>query len=103
MKLTIPVWQTIQMNRTGITIDMHTGEVLHLQDIIGEEWTPAELLKTSAFDTDWIDQLKEDIEKDTLSDYNSYFYITDKKFDFIFPYKTLKRFPLPNHPLPLLR
>ena len=51
----IPVWQTIQMNRTGITIDMHIGEVLHLQDIISEEWTPTELLKTSVFNTDWID------------------------------------------------
>ena len=73
---------------TGITIDMHIGEVLYLQDIIGKEWTPAELLKTGAFDTDWIDsdwldQLNEDIEKDTLSDYDFYFYITDKNLGLV--------------------
>ena len=40
-------------------------------------------MKSGTFDidliySDWIDQLKEDIKKDTLSDYDSYFYIIDK-------------------------
>lgn len=98
---------------TGITIDMHTGEVLHLQDIIGEEWTPAELLKTNAFNTDWnyfdwIGQLKEDIKKDTLSDYDSYFYITDKNLGlvtFLSRYYTCIEADLKElnkiHPLPI--
>ena len=73
---------------TGITIDMHTGEVLHLKDIIGEDWTPAELLRTGAFNTDWIysdwiGQLKEDIGEKNLSDYDSYFYITDKNLGLV--------------------
>ena len=100
---------------TGITIDMHTGEVLHLQDIIGEEWTPAELLKTGAFKTDWIysdwiSQLKENIEKDTLSDYDSYFYITDKNLGlvtFLSRYYTCIEAGLKElnkiHPLPIYK
>ena len=47
-----------------------------------------ELLETDAFDTDWIysdwiDQLKENNENDTLSDYDSYFYITDKNLGLV--------------------
>lgn len=34
---------------TGITINMKTGEVLGLQDVIGENWTPLLLLETGAF------------------------------------------------------
>lgn len=33
---------------TGITINMKTGEVLGLQDVIGENWTPVSLLETGA-------------------------------------------------------
>ena len=33
---------------TGITINMKTGEVLGLQDVIGENWTPVSLLETDA-------------------------------------------------------
>lgn len=34
---------------SGITINMKTGEILGLQDVIGENWTPLSLLKTGAF------------------------------------------------------
>lgn len=34
---------------SGITINMKTGEILGLQDVIGENWTPLSLLETGAF------------------------------------------------------
>ena len=34
---------------TGITINMQTGEVLQLRDVIGDDWTPLSLLDTGAF------------------------------------------------------
>ena len=38
---------------TGITINMQTGEVLQLQDVIGDDWTPLSLLDTGAFQCLW--------------------------------------------------
>lgn len=37
----------------GITINMKTGEVLGLRDVIGEDWTPLSLLETGAFHCLW--------------------------------------------------
>lgn len=73
---------------TGITIDMRTGEALTLVDVVGEGRTIPELLKSGAFhclwgwENDdgeiWIRNLIEKTdEEDTLSSYDSYFYITD--------------------------
>ena len=39
---------------TGITINMQTGEVLHLRDVIGDDWTPLSLLDTGAFQCLWL-------------------------------------------------
>lgn len=38
---------------TGITINMQTGEVLQLRDVIGDDWTPLSLLDTGAFQCLW--------------------------------------------------
>ena len=39
---------------TGITINMQTGEVLQLRDVIGDDWTPLSLLDTGAFQCLWV-------------------------------------------------
>ncbi|MDE7198602.1 MAG: DUF4163 domain-containing protein [Lachnospiraceae bacterium] len=39
---------------SGITINMKTGEVLRLQDVVGENWTPLSLLDTGAFHCLWV-------------------------------------------------
>lgn len=78
---------------TGITINMKTGEVLGLQDVIGENWTPVSLLETCAFhclpgdiineeaDSEtWIQNLQTTWEGydryATLAPLDSYFYVT---------------------------
>lgn len=38
---------------TGITINMQTGEVLKLRDVIGDDWTPLSLLDTGVFQCLW--------------------------------------------------
>ncbi|MDE5891424.1 MAG: hypothetical protein K2H45_00725, partial [Acetatifactor sp.] len=73
---------------TGITLDMQTGETLRLEDVVGKDTTPELLLNSGAFhglwtseivdnDDFWIGKLKEDIQDESLSDYDSYFYLTD--------------------------
>ena len=73
---------------TGITLDMQTGETLRLEDVVGKDTTPELLLNSGAFhglwtsemeanDDFWIGELKEDIQDESLSDYDSYFYLTD--------------------------
>ena len=72
---------------TGITLDMRTGETVYLEDVVGEDCTPEMLLDSGAFhclwywegddDDTWIEELKESIEHRTLSDYDTYFYLTD--------------------------
>ena len=71
---------------SGVTIDMKTGEVLHLEDVIGEGRSVKSLLESGAFESliswegeqtqDWIDRL--DLEEDEPpSEYDSYFYLTE--------------------------
>ena len=73
---------------TGITLDMQTGETLRLEDVVGKDTTPELLLNSGVFhglwasemednDDFWIGELKEDIQDESLSDYDSYFYLTD--------------------------
>lgn len=79
---------------TGITIDMQTGKLLTLQDVIGEEWTPESLLDSGIFkanwewspsdpEEDWINEIKEKEKNKTLSDYDSYFYLTDENLGLV--------------------
>ena len=73
---------------TGITLDMQTGETLRLEDVVGKDTTPELLLDSGAFhglwpsemednDDFWIGELKKDIQDESLSNYDSYFYLTD--------------------------
>ena len=72
---------------TGITFDMRTGEVVQLEDVLGkDEYTLGDLLDSGAFrklwvwvpeDEDWIEELKEEKGDDSLSNYESKFYLTD--------------------------
>lgn len=80
---------------TGITIDMRTGEVLTLADVVGEERTMSELIESNAFrclwewydgnpeeekgksSEEWMTNVREDVADDSLSDFDTYFYITD--------------------------
>ena len=86
---------------TGITIDMRTGAVLTLADVVGEERTMSELIESNAFiclwewyDVDpekekgkkseeWLNNVREDVADDSLSDYDSYFYITDNRLGLV--------------------
>ena len=78
---------------TGLTIDMQTGEVLRLEDVVGEEWTPEALLECGDFEClwtwegdsqdYWMEQARERAKDETLSDYDSYFYLTDDKLGLI--------------------
>lgn len=86
---------------TGITIDMRTGEVLTLADVVGEDRTMSELIESNAFlclwewyDSDpekergksseeWMTNVREDVADDSLSDYDSYFYITDNRLGLV--------------------
>ena len=71
----------------GITIDMQTGEVVRLEDVVGKEYTPQLLIESGAFhcmwgwegdDEDyWIEELKEEGMGDDLSRYDDRFYLTD--------------------------
>lgn len=71
----------------GITVDMKTGEVLCLQDVISGGWTPVSLLDTGAFhcispeidEENWMRQVRESWEHDRyaeLSSLDSKFYLT---------------------------
>lgn len=78
---------------TGLTIDMQTGEVLLLEDVVGNEWTPEALLECGEFEClwtwegdsqdYWMEQAREKAKDETLSDYDSYFYLTDDKLGLI--------------------
>lgn len=76
----------------GITIDLQTGEVLHLEDVIGKERSVKSLLESGAFESlrswmgqsteDWIAELQLE-EEEPLSDYDSHFYLTEDGIGFI--------------------
>lgn len=78
---------------TGVTINMQTGEVLLLEDVVGKEWTPEALLECGDFECLWMweddsqdwwmEQVREKAKDETLSDYDSYFYLTDDKLGLI--------------------
>ena len=88
---------------TGITIDMHTGRLLTLEDVVGKKWTIEKLLESGKFKAlwvwvpgdggsyeemsqDWIDDLLDDIQRygdEPLSAYDSDFYITDTSLGLI--------------------
>lgn len=84
---------------SGITINVQTGEVMHIEDIIGDEWTLEELLESGAFhtlwtwvpaydDEDWIQDLIEEnqiYDWRTLEYYDEYsdFYLTNDSFGLI--------------------
>lgn len=76
----------------GITIDLQTGEVLHLEDVIGKERSVKSLLESGVFESlwswmgqsaeDWIAELQLE-EEESLSDYDSHFYLTEDGIGFI--------------------
>lgn len=80
---------------TGITINMHTGEVLRLQDILPEHVTVVDLLDSGAFtclwewsdeaETEWIQTIRDDYEhfSYTTEDYNDSFYLTEDSLGLI--------------------
>lgn len=86
---------------TGITVDMRTGEVLTLADVVGEERTMSELIESNAFlclwewydgdleeekgksSEEWLTNVREDVADDSLSDYDTYFYITDNRLGLV--------------------
>lgn len=86
---------------TGVTVDMHTGEVLTLADVVGEERTMSELIESNAFQClwewydgdpeeekgkkseEWLSWVREDVIDDSLSDYDTYFYITDNRLGLV--------------------
>ena len=83
----------------GITIDMKTGEVLCLQDVVGGKWTIPTLLESGAFHTlwvwrdggesfgqleqEWMEELIKEEKDALLSDYDSDFYLTEDKLGLI--------------------
>lgn len=87
---------------TGITIDMHTGRLLTLEDVVGDKWTIQKLLESGKFKAlwvwepgsgsyekmsqEWIDDLLDNIQRygdEPLSAYDSDFYITDTSLGLI--------------------
>lgn len=73
-----------------LTINMETGAVVTLEDIVGEKWDLQELLASDAFDWDqswwmawddlpegWEDEVRKDASDNTLNDYNHKFYLTE--------------------------
>lgn len=87
---------------TGITIDMRTGKVLTLEDVVGKKWTMDKLLESGKFTAlwvwlpgtgsdeemgqAWIDDVLEYIQEygyTALSEYDSDFYITDTSLGLI--------------------
>lgn len=76
----------------GLTINMKTGEVLQLQDVVGSDRTPMSLLDTGAFHClwswkdgnesdeeaaeNWMNQLHDSWTNDSLASLDSYFYLT---------------------------
>ncbi len=86
---------------TGITINMQTGEVLQLRDVIGDDRTLVSLLDTGAFclwfwedsnESDeesrewWLQSVREEWESydsDSLDEMNSYFYLTQDSLGLI--------------------
>lgn len=83
----------------GITIDMQTGEVLCLQDVVGNAWTISKLLESGAFhclwvwrdggesfetlEQQWMEDLIEAKKNAILSDYDSNFYLTEDSLGLI--------------------
>ena len=81
----------------GITIDMRTGEVVHLEDLLGQDkiendYTMGELLDRGVFrrlwgwsmdDRDWIEEMKEEYGDTLLSDFGYDFYMTDTSLGWI--------------------
>ncbi len=74
----------------GFTVDLKTGEVLHLEDVVGKEQSVKSLLESGVFESllswegqstqEWIDEVKMMgglKEEEPLSEYDSYFYLTE--------------------------
>ncbi|MCM1257727.1 MAG: hypothetical protein NC307_07715 [Roseburia sp.] len=76
----------------GITIDLQTGEVLHLEDVIGKERSVKSLLESGVFEQltswegrpveTWIAELNLE-EEEPFSDFDSKFYLTEDGIGFI--------------------
>lgn len=75
---------------SGVTVDLKTGEVLHLEDVVGKERSVRSLLESGVFESllswegqstqEWIDEVKMMgglEEEEPLSEYDSYFYLTE--------------------------
>lgn len=76
---------------TGITFDMRTGDLVRLEDVLGEDgtgegYTLGRLLDSGAFrclwvwlpdDEDWIEELKEEQGEELMNTYQNDFYLTD--------------------------
>lgn len=87
----------------AITIDMETGDVLTLQDVVGETWTPLSLFESGFFHCQWVwrdggGQSFEQLEQEwmdelikwekgtaatTLQDYDDDFYLTEDSLGLI--------------------
>lgn len=89
----------------GITIDMHTGKLLTLEDVVGEKWTMDKLLESGKFTAlwvweqgnasneeasqAWIDDVLDYVREygyTALSEWDSDFYITDTSLGLITSY-----------------
>ena len=73
---------------TTLTINMQTGEVVTLEDFVGEDWTVETLLSNNAFvwniplsderPEGWKEEvLRSSIDDECLADYNNKFYLTE--------------------------
>ncbi len=72
-----------------LTINMETGAVVTLEDIVGEKWNLQTLLASDAFVWDlswaqeppspeeWKEEVQKRAENETLSDYDDWFYLTE--------------------------
>lgn len=70
-----------------LTINMETGSIVTLEDILGEKWNLQTLLASDAFNWEqswvwdgmpegWEDEVRSDASDNTLSDYDHAFYLT---------------------------
>ncbi len=75
---------------SGFTVDLKTGGVIHLEDVVGKEQSVRSLLESGVFESllswegqstqEWIDEVKRMgglEEEEPLSEYDSCFYLTE--------------------------
>lgn len=72
-----------------LTINMETGTIVTLEEIVGEKWNLQTLLASGAFNWEqswlqwddmpegWEDEVRKDASDNTLNDYNHKFYLTE--------------------------